>query len=241
MRMIDFSGIRPGVARLFRLAIRQPDRTHDDVEEEIRLHIALRVEQLRAQGLSINEARDEAERRFGPMDEARQRFHDSADRRENRMQRKEWLDTLRQDLRFALRGLRRNPGFVATAVLCLAMGIGANVATFSLFEELLLRPLPVAEPERLVNLEAPGPKPGRDNCNQSGSCEVVFSYPMFRDLEKSATSFSGVAGHRLQLANLAHERGTFFGDAAVVSGSYFPVLGVKPALGRLLNRTDDET
>ena len=236
-----FAGIRPGVARLFRLAIRRPDVTIAEADEEIRLHLALRVQQLQAQGYSLADAHAEAERRFGPTHEARERFHTSAERREKRMGTREAFDALRQDLRFALRGLRRNPGFVATAVLCLALGIGANVATYSMFEELLLRPLPVHEPERLVNLSAPGPKPGTDNCNQSGGCEVVFSYPMFRDLERAETGFSGIAAHRLLLANIAHDRATMFGDAILVSGSYFPVLGLRPALGRLFAPADDET
>ncbi len=100
---------------------------------------------------------------------------------------------------------------------------------------------PVQPPDRLVNLSAPGPKPGTDNCNQAGSCEVVFSYPMFRDLERAPTSFTGVAAHRLFPANIAHERGAMFADGVLVSGSYFPLLGLRPALGRLLTDTDDRT
>src|SRR5688500_3218389 len=241
MRKLTFAGIRPGVARLFRLGIRRRDITSDDVNEEIRLHLALRVQQLQAQGYSLADAQAEAERRFGPTDEARERFHHSAARRESHMQTRELLDALRQDLRIAVRGLRRNPGFVATAVLCLALGIGANVATYSMFEELLLRSLPVHEPERLVNLSAPGPKPGTDNCNQSGPCEVVFSFPMFRDLERAETDFTGIAAYRLVIGNMAHERATTFGDAMLVSGSYFPLLGLRPAVGRLISAADDET
>ncbi len=69
--------------------------------------------------------------------------------------------------------------------MSLALGIGANAAIFSMFDQLLRRPLPVRESGRLVNLSAPGPKPGSDSCNQSGSCEEVFSYAMMRDLEKA--------------------------------------------------------
>ena len=240
MRIPRFSGVRPGVARLFRLAIRQPERIRAESDEEIQLHLALRTEQLRAQGLSLEEARAEALQRFGATEDARERFHDSAQRRENHMRTREWIDAVRQDTRFALRGLRRNPGFVATAVLCLALGIGANVATFSLFEELLLRRLPVEMPERLVNLEAPGPKPGGDNCNQSGSCQAVFSYPMFRDLEQGVDHFAGFAAHRLILANIVHDRAALFGDGALVSGSYFSLLGLRPAVGRLFTPADDK-
>jgi predicted permease len=149
------------------------------------------------------------------------------------------IDAIRQDVRFSLRGLRRNPGFTATAVLCLALGIGANAATFSMFDELILRALPVADPERLVNISAPGPKPGSDNCNEAGSCSVVVSYPLFRDLERAQTVFTGIAAHRTFLANIASAGGATFGQAVIVSGSYFPVLGLRPALGRLLGPGDD--
>ncbi len=87
-------------------------------------------------------------------------------------------------LRLALRTLLRTPFVTAVAVASLAFGIGANAAIFSMFDQMLLRSLPVAEPERLVNLGAPGPKPGSQSCSQQGPCSDVFSYAMFRDLEK---------------------------------------------------------
>jgi len=80
----------------------------------------------------------------------------------------------------ALRSLARTPFVVAIAVLSLALGVGANAGVFSAFDQILLRPLPVHDPGRLVNLSAPGPKPGSQNCNLSGNCAAVFSYPMFR-------------------------------------------------------------
>src|SRR5689334_20128256 len=98
-----------------------------------------------------------------------------------------------QHIRIAARMLLRTPFVTAIAALSLALGIGANSAIFSLFDQILLKPLPVPRPEQLVNLGAPGPKPGMQSCSQAGSCEVVFSYPMFRDLEKSQTVLSGLA------------------------------------------------
>src|SRR5688500_4599046 len=96
----------------------------------------------------------------------------------------------------ALRTLARTPLVTGLAVLSLALGIGANVAIYSLFDQVLLRPLPVHEPERLVNLAAPGLKPGRWSCGNAGSCDATFSYPMFRDLERARNSpFSGLAAH----------------------------------------------
>ncbi len=143
------------------------------------------------------------------------------------------------NLKLALRTLFKTPFVTAVAIVSLALGIGANGAIFSLFDQMLLRALPVQEPERLVNLGAPGPKQGSTSCNDAGDCEQVFSYPMFRDLEQQQTTFSGVAAHRLFGANLAFKGQTVSGSGMLVSGSYFPTLGVRPALGRLLDDGDD--
>jgi len=89
------------------------------------------------------------------------------------------------NLKLAFRTLFKTPFVTIVAVLSLALGIGANAAIFSLFDQLLLRPLPVAQPERLVNMAAPGVQNGSNSCNQAGGCDEVFSYPMFRDLEKA--------------------------------------------------------
>ena len=93
--------------------------------------------------------------------------------------------------RLALRTLTRTPFVTLVTVLSLALGIGANAAIFSFFDQILLRRLPVHEPEQLVNLSAPGPKPGSQSCNQAGDCEDVFSYRMFRDLEEKQTVLIG--------------------------------------------------
>src|SRR4030095_570955 len=99
-------------------------------------------------------------------------------------------------LRLALRTLFKTPFVTIVAVLSLALGIGANSAIFSLFHQMLLRPLPVPRAQELVNLGAPGPKPGSNSCSNIGSCEEVFSYPMFRDLERVQASFTGIAAHK---------------------------------------------
>ena len=144
-------------------------------------------------------------------------------------------------IKHAFRTLFKTPFVTAVAIISLALGIGANAAIFSLFEQMLLRPLPVRDPQQLVNLSAPGPKPGSQSCNQAGDCDVVFSYPMFRDLETKQTVFSGIAAHRLFGANLAYRNQTLNGEGVMVSGSYFPVLGLRPAAGRLLGPDDDKT
>ena len=143
------------------------------------------------------------------------------------------------NLKLAFRRLFKTPFVSVVAVISLALGIGANAAMFSLFEQTLLRALPVVRPGELVNLSAPGPKPGSTSCSQAGSCEVVFSYPMFRDLERLQSVFTGIAAHVRFGANLAYRGQTMNGEGSLVSGSYFPVLGLQPALGRLLGPDDD--
>jgi predicted permease len=138
-----------------------------------------------------------------------------------------------------MRALWKNPFVSAVAIVSLALGIGANTAIFSLFNDLILSSLPVPESARLVNLGAPGPKPGSQSCNNAGSCDDVFSYPMFRDLEEMQTVFTGIAGHRAFGANLAYEGQTMSDQGMFVSGSYFSVLGLQPALGRLIGPGDD--
>src|SRR3954451_20548077 len=143
------------------------------------------------------------------------------------------------NLKLALRTLFKTPFVTIVAIVSLALGIGANAAIFSLFNQLLMKPLPVPEPMRLGKLSAPGPKPGAQNCSQAGDCETVFSYLMFRDLEKVQTPFAGIAAHLSFGANLSARGQTQDGEGMLVSGSYFPVLGLTPALGRLLTPDDD--
>src|SRR5438034_4873614 len=143
------------------------------------------------------------------------------------------------NLKLAFRMLFKTPFVTIVAIVSLALGIGANAAIFSLFDQLLLRNLPVQEPGQLVNLSAPGPKPGGTSCNMAGSCDEVFSYPMFRDLEKIQTVFTGIAAHRTFGANLSYAKQTINGEGMMVSGSYFPVLGLRPVIGRLLGSGDD--
>ena len=146
------------------------------------------------------------------------------------------------NLKFAFRTLFNTPFVTIVAIVSLALGIGANAAIFSLFNQMLLQPLPVAEPNRLVNLLVPGPKPGSQSCNQAstrGNCDDVLSYPMFRDLEREQQVFAGLAAHRLVSANIAYGGQTVNGDLLLVSGSYFGVLGIQPAVGRLIGPGDD--
>src|SRR5262245_60823051 len=144
-------------------------------------------------------------------------------------------------LKLATRALLKNPFVTIVAIVSLALGIGANAAIFSLFHQILLRDLPVPEPSQLVNFSSPGPKQGGSSCGGIGGCDSVFSYPMFRDLERQQSVFTGIAAHVEFNANLAYAGQTESGRGFVVSGSYFPVLRLQPAMGRLLSPAVDAT
>ncbi|MBX3133603.1 MAG: ABC transporter permease [Gemmatimonadaceae bacterium] len=144
-----------------------------------------------------------------------------------------------RQLALAFRMLRKTPFVTAVAVLSLALGIGANAAIYSLFDQLLIRSLPVPEAGELVNLSLPGPMPGSTSCNQQGSCQEIFSYPMYRDIEREQTALASVAAHRLFGASLSIDNEPSVGEGIWVSGSYFPTLRVNAALGRVFGPDDD--
>ncbi len=125
------------------------------------------------------------------------------------------------------------------AVLSLALGIGVNTAIFSVFERMLLRRLQVPAADEIVNVTSPGPKPGSRSTSDSGRVEAVFSYPLFRDLERLEVGGLRLAGHRDISANLAFKGQTSEAEGLLVSGNYFSTLGVTPALGRVLGPEDD--
>src|SRR5215475_16084995 len=112
-----------------------------------------------------------------------------------------------RNLRLSLRTLARTPFVTVGAALSLGLGIGANSAIYSIFYRMVRQDLDVAGADRLVNFSAPGPKNGSQSCGQAGSCEDVFSYPMFRDLQKAQlSSFVAIAGHRDLGANVSYDR-----------------------------------
>jgi predicted permease len=144
-----------------------------------------------------------------------------------------------KDVAYALRQVTRRPAVSAVVITMLALGIGSTTAMFSLFEAFLLRPLPVADSERLVNLNAPGPKPGSTSIGYAGEYDAVFSYPMFRDLEAQQSVFTGLAAHSTFDANLSYEGRSVAGAGVLISGNYFRVLGLEPAVGRLIGVQDE--
>ncbi len=145
------------------------------------------------------------------------------------------------DLRFAFRTLAKTPVLTVVAILSLALGIGANTAMFSLFDQILLKKLAVENPDQLVNLLDPGPKSGSVSNNDSGTSNHVFSYPMLRDLEKQTSVFTALAGHRNMGGNVAFRGQTSSSSGILVSGGYFKLFGLQPAEGRLITDQDDTT
>ena len=138
------------------------------------------------------------------------------------------------DLRLALRGLRRSPLFSTVAILSLALGIGANTAIFTLIDQILLRKLPVKAPEQLVMLYQ------RGSHNGSNMGSRMHSYPLYQDLQKRAEPLAEVLCRRLVPASVSIDNRTERVDAEMVSGNFFSMLGVKPALGRVFNSQEDD-
>ena len=136
--------------------------------------------------------------------------------------------------------LVKNPVVAGMAVVSLALGVGSNVAIYSIYSQFLLRPLPVSEPDRLVNLEAPGPRTGSGIADGTGAEDEVFSHPMFRDLERAQSVFTDVAAHSFFEAQVAYRGRPMSVFGTLVSGSYFPTLGLVPEAGRLLGPEVDE-
>jgi predicted permease len=158
------------------------------------------------------------------------------------------IDNTLADLGFALRTLKRQKTFTTVAVLTLAVGIGVNVAIFSLFQQILLRPLPVPEPEQLVNLTDRGTKlvgrmtpqlPAQMRPSDGGELATLFSYPMFRDLERAQEPFVALAAYTFLDASVSAGEQARLMKGVLVSGNYFSLLGLQPALGRLLRPEDD--
>jgi predicted permease len=147
------------------------------------------------------------------------------------------MRSLWQDLRFGARMLAKHPGFTATAVLTLALGIGANTAIFSLVSQILLRHLPVKNPAELVILRSPGPMTG--HVWSDGDEAQSFSFPMYKGLRDANNVFSGMLARFQIPVSIAARGQTERGSGELVSGNYFEVLGVSPALGRVFTVDDD--
>jgi predicted permease len=208
-------------------------RPQDDFSDEIRAHLEFEIEQLRAEGLSEEEAQTRARLRFGNLTRVEERFYESS--------RWEWLDTLFRNVRFGARMMARTPVSSLIAVLVLALGIGANTAIFTLLNAVLLRSLPVQHPEELVLFgdgEWGGSANGLPNRNWK-----LFSWNMYREFQQHNRVFSDVAALGSAYFGM-HGRITGSQEpekinVELASGTFFRTLGVKPFLGRLLEAVDD--
>jgi predicted permease len=205
-------------------ALLRRDQIDADLAEEMRLHVELRAQQQAEAGVSTEEARYAAQRRFGNALLWKEAGRDSWGWR--------WLESCLQDLRYALRMLRRSPGFTAAAVLSLALGIGANTAIFTLIDALLLRMLPVNEPQQLVWL-------ARFTLERTGGHS--FPYPFYRELREQKSVLSGLLCYSGMSAALNIDGIAERATGELVSGNYFEVLGLKPVIGRVFTAEDEKT
>ncbi|MDD5544959.1 MAG: ABC transporter permease, partial [Acidobacteriia bacterium] len=202
--------------RTFASALFQHTRIDREMEEELRLHIQHRADDLERTGLPRSEAERRARIEFGGVEKVKEECRETSPTR--------FLEILVQDIRYAIRMLRKAPGFTAIAVLTLALGIGANTAIFSVINAVLLRPLPYKNPDQLFFLPESNPKQGRD----------VFgmSWPLFVALHDHSPVFSDIAGSAIHALTLTGRGDPSEVRTVVVTPDFFSVLGITPMLGR---------
>lgn len=196
-----------------------------DLDEELQFHIDARTRDNVRAGMSVEQARRDAARRFGNRTLARERAHEA-----NVLG---WLESFLQDLRHGGRMFVKNPEFTAVAVISLALGTGANTAMFSAADAMLLRPLPVAHPSDLVNI-------GSDFATGDFRWSLT-SYPNYVDIRDRSSSFKGVLAFAGVTAGFAAQSGSnpHVASGMAVSGNFFDVLGVTPRLGRAFRADED--
>jgi predicted permease len=228
--------IRSGIQRAFNLAIRRRDRWQQDVDEEIELHLALRAEQLIAQGVSPSDAYAEAVRRFGPLSESRARMFDAARYREQRMQRTEYLVQLRQDLSFAFRTLRRQKGWTAVTVFTLALGIGATTAVFSVVSSLILHAISYPHADRVVIIDQ---QPTQGN-NTGLRVSITPATPIVNGWRARVRSFEALEPYRPQGFLLKTDDDPIPVRGTQVLPSFLTFAGSVPVLGRIFSAEEIE-
>jgi predicted permease len=203
-------------------------KLESDLDCELRYHLDRRIIDLEKSGLPTGEARRQALLELGGIAQIQEEVRDIWLTR--------WLRDFIYDLRFSVRSFLRMPSFTITAVLSLVLGIGATTAIYSLVDQVLLHGLPVRQPERLVLIDWRG-----DQVANGFGSHNLMSYPICRDLDKQKQFFEGVFCRALTTVNLSTGGDYRPETAEIVSGNYFPVLGVGPAVGRVLANGDDGT
>src|SRR4051812_7864957 len=191
-----------------------------EVDEELALHIDLRIEELVASGMPADEARREALRRFGDLEATRRYCRRQDEGKDRRMLRLLMLDDFVQDLRQSLRSLRRAPLMTTVIVATVGLGIGATTVAFAAVSAALLRPLPYAAPERLVRIYTDAP-PNR----------FSFSVADYLALQAQQTRFEQVAGYTSRTMSFSDGAVAERLHGRVVTPSYFSLLGIRPMLG----------
>src|SRR5215467_6342700 len=202
-------------------------RLEGDLDRELRYHVDRRVTDLIHSGLPEPEARRRVALELGGATQLREEVRDIWLTR--------WLRDFVYDLRFSARAFLRSPSFTATAVLSLALGIGATTALYSLIDQVVLRALPINHPERLVLIDWIGFQRA-----ETMGTNNLMSYPVCRDLQQQKEFFDGVFCRAATTINVSTSGEPRLTAAELVSGTYFSVLGVSPALGRLLTVDDDQ-
>ena len=200
-----------------------------EVDAELAFHLEMRVRELIERGMTPNDAHAAALARFGDVAHITDACRDIGRRRNEDMRRAEWLTELRHDLRYAVRSLRASPGFTAVALLTLAVGIGASTTIFSVANAVLLRPFPYHQPERIVRLYETNP----------ATETFAVSEPDYLDWRQRVRGMSQLAAFSGQTVSLLGDGDPEQLTALLATPSLFPLLGVRPVLGRLFR--DEET
>jgi len=215
-----------------------PTETPDDagkaVDAEVGFHLERRADALMAEGLSREDAEREALRRFGDVDHVRQTLERGMTRRAAWARVTDWLTQVKGDVRFALRQLRRSPGFTVVAITTLALGIGASTAIFSVVDGILFKPLAFDQPDRLVNAWT-------DVTRRGGPDDEWLSWSNFEDLRDQVTQLDALAawGGASPVMTGRSEARQLLG-AVVSEGMFSRVLPVEPILGRLFSHDDHQ-
>ena len=196
-------------------------RVEDEIARDVDSQLGLLEDDLQRRGVPADEARLSARRAYGGLEQAKELARDELTF--------VWLEQLLQDARHAFRGLSRSPAFAAVALLWLALGIGANTAIFTLVNGILLKKLPVPDPERIVQIQA-----RLREFESSG-----FNYPAFRELRRQTGIFADVIGFWSRSAVAEGDGDSYTVGFELVTGSFFSFFGARPALGRLIDEEDD--
>jgi len=202
----------------------------DEVDAELEFHLAMRRRELIARGMSEDDARKAAIERFGDLKRARQECRAIGHQREQRMRLLQYLSELRQDSAFSVRQMIGTPGFSLVAILTLALGIGATTAIFSAVNAVVLRPLPVAEPDRIVEVSEDWRHSGRSNMSAGNFVDTAAAQNVFQSMTATTTVSM----------TIAREEGAERVIGVRASAGFFDVFGAQPMLGRVFTAAEDE-